>query len=176
MRGMTKDRDQATVKELFEIVRALWDDERSRGQGLEAKTSTLAGFTGAILALTATLGREVLTLDLGQVGDPVQRLLFALAVVALVVGALIAVFGVLRPQERRAITVSALRKFSEFPLVASPPVEVQGRMIVTLVNALEHERYVNNRKAKLSRLAGLALAVGLTGVALQALVMVAAGL
>jgi hypothetical protein len=92
-----------------------------------------------------------------------------------VVGALIAVFGVLRPQQRRAITVAALRQFSEFPLVASPPVEVQGRMIVTLVNALENERKINDRKARLSRLAALALAVGLAGVALQALVMVAAG-
>jgi D-alanine-D-alanine ligase-like ATP-grasp enzyme len=172
---MTKQRDQATVKELFEIVQRLWDEERSRGHGLEAKTSTLAGFTGAILALTASLGREVLTLDLGQVGDVAQRVFFALAVTALVVGALIAVFGVLRPQQRRAITVAALRQFSEFPLVASPPVEVQGRMIVTLVNALENERKINDRKARLSRLAALALAVGLAGVALQALVMVAAG-
>jgi hypothetical protein len=48
-------------------------------------------------------------------------------------------------------------------------------MIVTLVNALENERKINDRKARLSRLAALALAVGLAGVALQALVMVAAG-
>ena len=74
------------MNELFKIVERLVDDERTRGQGLETKTSTLAGFTGAILALTATLGRDLLKLDLGSVGDVAQGALFALAIATLASG------------------------------------------------------------------------------------------
>lgn len=35
--------NDGSVNELFQIVERLVDDERSRGQGLETKTSTLAG-------------------------------------------------------------------------------------------------------------------------------------
>jgi hypothetical protein len=167
--------NDGSVNELFQIVERLVDDERSRGQGLEAKTSTLAGFTGAILALTATLGRDVLRLDLGSVGEVVQGGLFAVAVTALAVGSVIAVLGVLRPQQRLAVARSELRRFTEFPLLSTPPVEIRGRMISTFVDALENERRVNDRKASLSRLAGFALAVGLLGVAGQAIAMLASG-
>jgi hypothetical protein len=164
-----------SVNELFKIVERLVDDERTRGQGLETKTSTLAGFTGAILALTATLGRDLLKLDLGSVGDVAQGVLFALAIMALAAGSVIAVLGVLRPQQRLAIARSELHRFAEFPLIATPPIEIQGRMITTLVDALEHEREVNDRKAMLSRLAGLALAAGLVAVAGQAIATLASG-
>src|ERR671924_539008 len=98
---MTQEARDTSVNELFQIVERLVDDERSRGQGLETKTSSLAGFTGAILALTATLGRDLLKLDL--------------------------------------------------------------------------EREINDRKAKLSRLAGFALAIGLLAVAGQAIAALASG-
>jgi hypothetical protein len=172
---VTQQLNDGSVKELFQIVERLLDDERSRGQGLETKTSTLAGFTGAILALTAALGRDLLERDLGSVGEVVQSGLFALAVTALAAGSVIAVLGVLRPQQRLAVARSELRKFTKFPLLSTPPVEIQGRMITTLVDALENERRVNDRKARLSRLAGFALAVGLLGVAGQAIAMLAAG-
>ena len=100
---MTQQPNEGTVKELFQIVERLVDDERSRGQGLETKTSTLAGFTGAILALTSTLGRDLLKLDLGSVGEVVQGGLFAVAVTALAAASVIAVLGVLRPQQRLAV-------------------------------------------------------------------------
>jgi hypothetical protein len=48
-------------------------------------------------------------------------------------------------------------------------------MITTLVDALENERRVNDRKADLSRLAGFALAVGLLGVAGLAITLLASG-
>jgi hypothetical protein len=167
--------NDGSVNELFQIVERLVDDERSRGQGLETKTSTLAGFTGAILALTATLGRDLLKLELGSVGEVVQGGLFAVAVTALAAGSVIAVLGVLRPQQRLAVARSELRRFTEFPLLSTPPVEIRGRMIRTFVDALENERQVNDRKATLSRLAGFALAVGLLGVAGQAIAMLASG-
>jgi hypothetical protein len=172
---MTQQPRDTSVNELFQIVERLVDDERSRGQGLETKTSSLAGFTGAILALTATLGRDLLKLELGSVGEIAQGALFSVAITALAAGSVIAVLGVLRPQQRLAVARSELRRFTEFPLLATPPVEIQGRMITTLVDALEHEREINDRKAKLSRLAGFALATGLLAVAGQAIAALASG-
>ena len=63
--------NDATVAELLAMVRGMLDDERTRGQGLDGKSATLAGFTGTILALPTTLGAELLDLDLGSVGSAV---------------------------------------------------------------------------------------------------------
>ena len=101
--------DAATVAELLAMVRGMLDDERTRGQGLDAKSATLAGFTGTILALTTTLGAELLDLDLGSVGSaclpvPLRRLrgwrsglLWRVALV-----------GVLRPQPRLALAMDEI--------------------------------------------------------------------
>ena len=101
--------NEESVSELFRIVQRLLEDERSRGQTLETKTSTLAGFTGAILALTAGFGRDLLRLDLGRGGDVVFAVFFTVAVAALAAGAILAVFGVLRPQQRLAISRAEIR-------------------------------------------------------------------
>ena len=140
------------------------EDERARGRNLEAKTSSLAGFTGAILALTAGLGRDLFKLDLGNIGDTVFRGFFLVAVLALATSAVIAVLGVLRPQERLGIKRSQLRQFAKFPLLATPPVEIQGNMIATLVEAFDSERRVNDQKAKLTYYAAVGLGVGLLAV------------
>jgi hypothetical protein len=158
-----------TVAEIHGSVLRMLDDERSRGQGLDAKTSSLAGFTGAILALTAGLGRDFLGADAGAVADVLVRVVYVLAVGALAVAALIAVVGGLRPQERLAISSSELRSFAEYPLIAADRTEFEGRMVATLVEAVQHEREVNDRKALRVRRAALALAVGFAGVALEAL-------
>jgi hypothetical protein len=162
---------EEAVAELLGIAQALLDDERARGQGLDAKTSTLAGFSGAILALTATLGPEIFARTSGAVAEALVRVLYVLTVAALAAGAVLAVAGVLRPQERLAIATQELERFGEFPLIASPRIEIQGRMINTVVEGLIHERRLNDRKARLTRYAGLALAGGFTGVAAQALAL-----
>ena len=167
---------EESVRELFGIVQRLLEDERSRGQAIETKTSTLAGFTGAILALTVGFGRDLLRLDLGRIGDAVFAVFFAVAVVALAAGAVLAVFGVLRPQERLAISRAEIRHFAQFPLISTSPMEIQGRMINTLVEAFERERHLNDRKAKLTQLAALALVIGLVSVAGEALTVTGASL
>jgi hypothetical protein len=163
-----------SVEQLFEMAQRLLDDERARGRNLEAKTSTLAGFTGAILALTAGLGRELSRLELGAVGDPLSRAFFLVAVLALATSALIAVIGVLRPQEHLGVTRSQLRRFSQFPLLATPRVEIQGNMIATVVASFESERDLNDRKARYTHHAALALGIGLLGVTAEAVTIVIA--
>ena len=164
--------NEATVAELLAMVRGMLDDERTRGQGLDGKSATLAGFTGTILALTATLGAELLDLDLGSVGSAVFQCLYMISVVALGV-------GLAGRADRRPATAAAARaerwtrseRFSEFPLIAQPPVEVQGTMMNTLIEALAHERALNERKARLTRVAAVCLAVGFVGVAAQAVTL-----
>ena len=153
-----------SVDQLFQMAQRLLEDERNRGHNLEAKTSTLAGFTGAILALTAGLGRDLADLDLGGIGGTVFRGFFLLAVLALATSALIAVLGVLRPQERLGIKRAQLRQFSTFPLISTPPVEIQGSMIATIVEAFDSERALNDQKAKLTYYAAVGLGIGLVGV------------
>jgi hypothetical protein len=160
-----------TVAELLRTVRDLLLDERARGQTLDAKTSTLAGFTGTILALTASLGNGLFATDLGAIGQPVLRVLYVLTVGALAISALLSVAGVLRPQARLAIDRSELERFGEFPLIATPKMEVEGRLLNTTVDALLHERALNDRKGKMTRHAGLTLALGFAGVGLQAIVL-----
>jgi hypothetical protein len=168
---MQQQPDDATVAELLAMVRGMLDDERTRGQGLDGKSATLAGFTGTILALTATLGAELLDLDLGAVGSAVFQCLYVLSVVALGAASLVALIGVLRPQPRLALAMDEIRRFSEFPLIAQPTVEVQGTMMNTLIDALAHERALNERKARLTRVAAVSLAVGFVAVAAQAITL-----
>jgi hypothetical protein len=168
---MSAQYNEATVSELLSITREMLDDERARGQGLDGKNATLAGFTGTVLALTTTLGAQLLDIDLGSVGSAVFRCLYVVSVVALGFAALIALIGVLRPQPRLGVALSDIRGFSEYPLIAKPTAEVQGMMINTLIEAIEHERGLNERKGRLTRLAAGSLTVGFVTVAAQAVTL-----
>jgi len=167
---------EATVTELYRISRELLADERARGQTLDSKTSTLAGFAGTILALNAAFANDVFKIDLGAVGSTAIRVIYVITAAALAAGATLAVAGVLRPQQRLAIAREDLESFGQFPLIAEPKMHVEGRMLNTTVTALVHERALNDRKARLTRLAAAALVVGFSGVGLLAVLAgVAAG-
>jgi hypothetical protein len=163
--------NEATVAELLALTREMLDDERTRGQGLDSKSATLAGFTGTILALTTTLGAQQLDNDLGSFGTPVFQCLFIVSVLALGAAALVALLGVLRPQPRLGVALDEIRGFSAYPLIAKPTAEVQGAMINTLIEAIEHERALNERKSRLTRFAAASLTVGFVGVAAQAVTL-----
>ena len=155
------------VEELLKTVERFVDDERARGQGLDAKTSTLAGFAGTILALTATLGGQLFSSDLGA-AETAFRVLFIAAVVALALAAGLAVGGVLRPQRRLAVPIDEIETFGRFPLLGAAKMDVQGQVLVTTIRALDAERATNDRKAALTRYAALALVAGFVAVALLA--------
>jgi hypothetical protein len=144
-------------------------DERARGSGLDAKSSTLTGFTGATLALVTGFAKDVLKPDLGSLASALVELFFIATVCALTIAAVLALTGVLRPQARLDIAESELRGFASFPLIAESRMEIQGRLINTFVEALLHERTINDRKARRTRATAVALAVGYLGVASVAL-------
>jgi hypothetical protein len=160
-----------TVEALLGIVEGVVEDERSRSQALVAKTSTLAGFSGTILAIVAVLGRESFKLDVGDVGDPLMRCFFIVSVVTLAAAAALAIGGVLRPVERLVLGTEQVIEFGELRWLTRPKVEVQGEMIETLGKALERERKLNTARAQLATWAAVALLVGLLAVAGQALTL-----
>jgi len=169
--GSSSEAKEETVAELLESVRGILDDERARGRSLDTKTSTLAGFSGAILAVVATLGRELFKLNLGAVGNTAVEVLFLASVLALAAAVMMFVGGILRPQPRLAIATEQIRAFARPPLIFEEKLKIQGNMLATLGEALARERQINDRKARLSTYAGGALLVGVAGVGAQALVL-----
>ena len=84
MQGGAEDAPRAeSISALLAITQRIFDDERHRGATLSTKASTLAGFSGTILAVVAALGRQIVESNLGAVGDPTVRALFVLSVGAL---------------------------------------------------------------------------------------------
>lgn len=159
----------ATVEEILLVARAAFDDERTRGQGLEGRSSTLAGFTGAILALL-TQGPNFPRLRPGTVGEALMPWLFLASAVSLVLAALL-YLSVLRPRERLVLDVSATQALLTSTAMSEDRIVVQGRMATTLGRMLQDERTVNDRAARLMELASWTLAVGLICVGAQAVVL-----
>jgi hypothetical protein len=159
-----------SVAALLAITGRIFDDERTRSATLTAKASTLAGFSGTILALVSVLGRDAFKLDLGSVGDPSLRGLFIVSVLALVSAAAFAISGVLRTQQHLWISTDEVISFAAPRWTCADPVDVEGNMVASLGLALKEERRVNDRKARRTDLAALALLVGLLAVGAQALI------
>jgi hypothetical protein len=160
-----------SVDALVAIVERLADDERSRGETLMSRAATLAGFSGTILAVVATLGRESFKLDLGSVGNPSVRVLFLFSVVALTSAAILALRGALRAQTRELVDVADVREFSDSPWITMDPAEIKQNWLVSLAKTLAKDRSNNDRRASLGEAAGAALVLGLLAVAGQAVVL-----
>ena len=153
------------------IAERVVDDERARGLNLTTKSSTLAGFSGTILAIVTVLGRELFRLDLGNVGDPLVRLLLIVSVLALAAAATFAIGGVLRTQPRLLLDADQIVEFAGPRWLAAAPREINGNMLVSLGRGLKEERRLNDRKARRADHAARALLVGLFAVAAQAVVL-----
>jgi hypothetical protein len=164
------ERAPESVAALFALVQRQADDERVRGQGLDTKISTLAGFTGAILALTATLAKDVFGLRLAGGGKAAARLVFVLAITLLGCAAILAVWGAMRPRPRLVIDDKHLRQFT-YSMLGASTTDIQGEMIETLFGILAHDRAVNDAKARVGLVAGIMLIGGLGGVAALAVVL-----
>jgi hypothetical protein len=160
-----------SVEALVAVVERLVDDERARSGTLTARASTLAGFSGTILAVVATLGREAFTLDLGRVGEPVVRVLFLVSIVALAAAATLAVGGVLRARDRRLVDAETVQAFAEAPWVTKEPASIKRDWLVSQGKTLRQDRANNDRRARLGEAAAIALLVGLLAVAGQAVVL-----
>ena len=160
-----------TVEALVLVAQRLADDERARSGTLTARASTLAGFSGTILAIVATLGREAFKLDLGDLGDPLMAALFILSIVALATSAALATGGVLRARRRQLVDIDAVLEFPDSTWVTKEAVEIRHTWLVSLGMTLAQDRLNNDRRARLGEAAAIALLVGLLALAGQAMVL-----
>jgi hypothetical protein len=160
--------DPATVELSLALARAAFDDERDRGQGLEGKSSTLAGFSGAILAINLAQVRDVSRVDLDSLGKPMLEVLLVVSGLMLAAASLL-YLAVLRPREYSVLDVTLSLLTAEAMSVA--PEQVQGRMATTLGDMTIEQRAVNNKKARTMAFAGWALALGLVSVGAESLIL-----
>lgn len=99
----------ALLQATYEVV----EDERERGKVLDAKCAQLTGFIGVILALDATLAHDTLAEKLGAPYTTLLPVLYIIAVVALVVGAVSAVIGGVFPQKTLAFDRDQFADFAD---------------------------------------------------------------
>lgn len=158
------------ISALLEVVKWIFDDERARGAALSTKATTFAGFSGTILSIVAVLGREIFKADLGNVGDPTVRVLFAVSVVALTTAVTLAIRGVLQTKRRLMVDSEEVIAFASPPWIYADAVEIERKMLASLGVALAEERRLNDSKARFVDRAAQALLIGLLTVAAQALV------
>ncbi len=167
---MSHDAPRAeSVEALLSVAQRVADEERARGATLTTKTSTLAGFSGTILAIVSALGRELFARPLGSPADDLIPILFIVSVVALATAGALAIRGVLRTQPRLTIDTDQLRAFAAPPWTSTNPIEINGNMLASIARSVGQDRALNDRKARLADQAALALLIGLLAVAAQAL-------
>lgn len=153
------------------MAQRVFDDERGRGAALSAKATTLAGFSGTILAVVAALGRETLTSHLGAVGDPSVRVLFVVSILALTTAVTLAILGVLRTRVRLLIDSDQIIAFASEPWIDTDAADIDGNMLASIGQALREERKLNDHKARITDRSAVALLVGLLCVAAQAVLL-----
>jgi hypothetical protein len=163
--------DANGVDTLLEIATAAVDDERERGRGLDAKAASLTAFAGLTLSINATLGRPLLDRELGSVGDDLVASAFLLSTVGLLAAVLAALYAVVRPQKYRGLHREQLARFSESEAQAMTKLAVQQAMLGALKDIISQDRPLNDRKAKALKLAGYLIAVGVFGVAGEAVTL-----
>ena len=164
--------DPDAVKVLQDAAENLIEDERQRGRALDAKTAQLATFSGTILTIDVVLGTLALRTSLGYVADVVLPLCFLIAAMGLVVSAGLAVGGVLMPQKFLSIHRNAIRGFARYPLLSTDATVVRARLLTSITDVqLPRERERNDRKAKWTKSAAIALLVGLAGIVGQAITL-----
>jgi hypothetical protein len=143
----------------------LYEEERSRAQSLQAKNSTLAGFSGAILALVAAFGRELFRLDLGAFGDALAPVLYLVSIAALASAGALALFGALRPRDRYVVEAAEVKALATSAWLSKGKTAIEGALLTSLGEAFEHDRRLNDERARYASHASAALLVGIVGTA-----------
>lgn len=171
-KGATEVIGQAeSVEECLKIVEAISDEARATGRHLDLKTGQIAGFAAVALTLNATLGRPLLEEDLSLVWELVAHASFFVAVAALLVSAAAALFGVIAPKQQLDLSRRFIRELAAEPAMRTDPQELRERWLATLSAIAVSDRQANRNRVRAMRTSLVFLAVGLLGVAGQALTL-----
>ena len=169
-----------TVTALLDEARWMHDEERLHGERLDTRLGLLAGFAGLILAIVAPMGANIFQGSINVFFE-----VFYLATVVLLLSSAVLAISVLvrtrtirlggeevsAPWRRIGVNDEVLDKFSgEFTV--EPTVEIERRMIATLVEGTKDQRELNGKRWNVLRLAACGLALALLGVVGQGVVLV----
>lgn len=157
------------IAELVRIAEAVVADERDRGRQLDAKSATLAGFSGLILAIDTALSRSIFGVDLGTVGNVLARGGFMLAAASLLAATAVAIAGVLMPQKYRGLGKDAVDDFGGPAFQTMAKCEIQRSLLPSLSQTLAQDRSVNDCKARLTKGVAILLLVGFVGLTASAI-------
>jgi len=170
----------ATVTAVLQEVQRLLDEERRHGEAIDARLGQLTGFAGLILTLITPLGAEHLNEGNGSAFD----LFYILSVAVLAISALLAVMVWLRARtvkvdgeeirvpwrQRIGMESEALDQLAG-PLTGEATVELEKRLITTVVRTIKDQQELNGDKAEVLRRVSFGIAVALVAVAAQALIL-----
>jgi len=159
---ITPDPDSVTVSTLLDATWRMTAAEAARTDALDRKAATVATFASLIAALTATVG-------LGFVDAVKEWWALGLFVGGLVmlVGALGCAVRMLWPREYATLGTSYVRRFPTWGEILKPPGQVQGELMRTLVEVVNREREVNDRKVVWLRWGLALLVIGLVVIGIE---------
>jgi hypothetical protein len=163
------DLDEEGIAELVRIAESVVADERDRGRQLDAKSATLAGFSGLILAIDTALSRSIFGVDLGTVGDVFARGGFMLAAASLLCATALSIAGVLMPQKYRGLGKDAVDDFGGPAFQTMTRCEIHRSLLPSLSQTLAQDRSVNDCKARLTKRVAIFLLVGFVGLTAAAI-------
>lgn len=169
-----------TVTAVLHEVQRLLDEERRHGEAIDSRLGQLTGFAGLILTLIAPLGAEHLNEGNGASFD----LFYILSIVVLAISALLAIMVWLRKRpvtvdgeeiqvpwrQRIGMESEALDQLAG-PLTGEPAVELEKKLITTVIRTIKDQQDLNGRKANVLRHVSFGIAVALVAVAAQALIL-----
>lgn len=158
--------DSTPRKDLHGIAVAHLDREIQSGEALGTRAGALIGFCGVILALAATLGRDVLSRDLGAVGRPLATVAFVAAVVVIFVAAVQAL-RMLTPRQRGRTKPQVLRELRRI----DDSEAIHGRLSKSAITIYAEEAAKNDSRGRRLRCAYFTLTAGLALVAVQAAIV-----
>ena len=149
-----------TVDALLAATVRIVEDKHSRGQTTDGRAAQLVGFVGVILAIDAAFGRDVLDHGISGAYADLFVAFFAASLSALVLGAFIAIRGVLLPQVTLAFMRRDLTSLADGDAMLAEPIEIKRTLIRTYGEDLVSEEQRNDRKLAVVNRAALLLMLG----------------
>jgi hypothetical protein len=155
-----------TVEVLLDTTWRVTEQENSRTQELDRKATSLATFVSLILALTASLGSQLLQPAAGFW----LIAIFAGSLVCLIAAVALAAW-VLTPKEHLSLGMAYLERFPTWSQLRKRPEQVRGEALTTLIAAVALERKMNGLKARLVRWGFALLLLALVLLVVQAAIL-----
>jgi len=167
-----------TVGALLDEARWILDEERAHGERLDSRLAVLTGFAGLILVLVSPGGLFPVT----DVGTVLLEVSYVASLLLLVLVTLLAVSVLFRARivwlgggegpapSRVGVGDDVLDRFNG-ELSVEPTIQIELRMIATLVESVKTQRDLNHLRWKRFRQAAITLVGALLLVAVQGILV-----